>query len=144
MNWVDVVAIIPFFIRIGIHYAGKNGTIDTQSYAILRPLRILRLARVFRFYQLFKNIKSLRALITTIRQSLLDFFIMVIILTLLSFLLGAAAYFAENDTNSNAFDSIFSGTYWGIITITSVGYILKKSLLKIFNFLILDMVIWLQ
>ena len=34
---------------------------------------------------------------------------------------GAAAYFAENATNSPAFDSILKATYWGIITIASVG-----------------------
>ena len=126
MNWVDVISIVPFYVRIGIHYASANEATDSQSFAILRPLRILRLARVFKFYQLFKNIKSLRALITTIRQSLLDFLIMIIILTLLSFILGAAAYFAENDTNGSAYDSIFEATYWGIMTITSVGYILKS------------------
>jgi hypothetical protein len=46
---------------------------------------------------------------------------MIIILTLLSFLFGASAYFAENDTNGVAFDSIFKATYWGVMTITSVG-----------------------
>jgi hypothetical protein len=121
MNWVDIIAVIPFYVRIGIHYAGHNALLDSQSYAIIRPLRILRVARVFRFCQLFKSVKSLRALITTIRQSLLDFFIMITILSLIAFLLGAAAYYAENDANPVNFDSMFSATYWGVITITSVG-----------------------
>ncbi|CAF4364562.1 unnamed protein product, partial [Adineta steineri] len=70
----------------------------------------------------FKNVKSLRVLTSTIKQSIPDFLIMIVILTLVSFLFGSAAYFAENDANGAAFDSIFKATYWGIITITSVGY----------------------
>jgi hypothetical protein len=46
---------------------------------------------------------------------------MILILTLLAFLFGAAAYYAENDSNPQAFDSILKATYWGIITITAVG-----------------------
>ena len=46
---------------------------------------------------------------------------MILILTLLSFLFGAAAFIVENDTNGQVFDSIFKATYWGVITITSVG-----------------------
>ena len=73
------------------------------------------------FFEYLKISNHYVCLATTIRQSLLDFFIMIIILTLLGFLFGAAAYYAENDSNGQAFDSIFKATYWGIITITSVG-----------------------
>jgi hypothetical protein len=45
-----------------------------------------------------------------------------IILTLLAFLFGAAAYFAEQNDNGEVFDSISKATYWGIMTIATVGY----------------------
>lgn len=121
MNWIDLIAIIPFYIAIGISLSGQGHHIDNSAYISLQILRILRLTRVLKFFRLFKNVKSLRVLAATVRQSLLDFLIMIIILTLLGFLFGAAAYFAEKSSNQQEFDSIPKATYWGIITITSVG-----------------------
>lgn len=121
MNWVDISAIVPYYVILGIYLADGTSSINTSTYLGLRLLRILRFTRVLKFYRIFRNIKSLRALGATVRESLPDFFIMINILTLLSFLFGSAAYFAENDSNSDAFDSIPKATYWGIITIASVG-----------------------
>ncbi|CAF3580994.1 unnamed protein product [Rotaria socialis] len=122
MNWIDIAAVIPYYITLGIYLTDLQSQIDTTTYLGLRLLRILRFARVLKFYRIFKRVKSLRALGSTIRETLPDFFIMINILTLLSFIFGAAAYFAESSANSSAFDSILKATYWGIITIASVGY----------------------
>ncbi|UJR30486.1 hypothetical protein I4U23_018019 [Adineta vaga] len=122
MNWIDFLAVVPFYVSLIIRLSGREDEVNSNTYIGLRLLRILRLARVFKFCRVFKSVKSLRVLATTVRQSLLDFLIMIIILTLLGFLFGSAAYYAENDSNSAAFDSILKATYWGIITITSVGY----------------------
>ena len=121
MNWIDLLAVVPFYVTFGIRIAGRQNQINTNTYAGLRLLRILRLARVFKFYRVCKSIKSLRVLMTAIKQSLVDFLVMITMLTLLAFLYGSAAYFAENDSNGEAFDSIPKATYWGIMTITSVG-----------------------
>ena len=121
MNWIDLLAVVPFYVTFGIRVAGRQSRIHTDTYVGLRLLRILRLARVFKFYRICKSIKSLRVLMTTIKQSLLDFVVMMTMLTLLAFLCGSAAYFAENATNGLAFDSIPKATYWGIMTVTSVG-----------------------
>jgi hypothetical protein len=121
MNWIDFAAVIPFYITLGIDLSGQHQSINSNTYTGLRLLRILRIARVFKFFRIFKSVKSLRVLATTVRQSLLDFFIMIVLLTLLGFLFGAATYYAENDSNGVAFDSIPKATYWGIMTVTSVG-----------------------
>ncbi len=121
MNWIDLIAVLPFYITLAVRLAGEDDDVSSESYVGIRLLRILRLARVFKFFRVFKGVKSLRVLATTVRQSLLDFFIMIIILTLLGFLFGSAAYYAENPTNGQSFDSIIKSTYWGIITITSIG-----------------------
>ncbi|CAF1395527.1 unnamed protein product [Rotaria sordida] len=122
MNWIDIVAVVPYFIALGIYLADQYRSINTSTADSLRFLRILRFARVLKFYRVFKNIKSLRAFGSTIRESIVDFLFLISILTLLSFLFGAAVYFAENDVNGQIFDSVLKATYWGIITITGVGY----------------------
>jgi potassium voltage-gated channel Shaker-related subfamily A protein 1 len=121
MNWIDVLAVVPYYITLIVRAADEENHIQTATYLILRLLRIIRLARVLKFYRLFKSVKSLRVLAETFKQSIPDFLIMITILTLLGFLFGAGTYYAENETNGQAFDSILKATYWGIITITSVG-----------------------
>ncbi|CAF0894286.1 unnamed protein product [Rotaria sordida] len=122
MNWIDLIAIIPFYITLGIYLTDQEEEIDTHTYAGLRFLLIIRLLQVFKFVRVFKNMRSLHVFVTTIRQSFLDFFIMIIVMTAIGFLFGATAYYTENNSQSEKFNSIFTATYWGIITITSVGY----------------------
>ncbi|CAF3378406.1 unnamed protein product [Rotaria sp. Silwood1] len=122
MNWIDIAAVLPYYITLGIYLADRLHPLNSTTSIALRLLRILRFTRVLKFYRVFRSVKSLRALGATIRESVPDFFIMINILTLLSVLFGAVAYFAENDANSQAYDSIVKATYWGIITITGVGY----------------------
>ncbi|CAF1104491.1 unnamed protein product [Didymodactylos carnosus] len=122
LNWIDLIAIIPYYITVAITLTDTQNDIDTSSYAGLRLLRMLRFTRVFKVYRIFRHFKTLRVLAAATRESLPDFLIMIAILTLLSFLFGAATYLAENAENGVVFDSIPRATYWGIITITSTGY----------------------
>jgi hypothetical protein len=66
-------------------------------------------------------LKSLRVLGAALKESYVDFLIMVVILTVVAFLFGAATYYAERSLNSDTFDSIPISTYWTIVTITSLG-----------------------
>ena len=77
--------------------------------------------RVIKLYRIFQHVKTLRVLASTIQESIPDFIILSSFLTLSGFLFGAAIYFAENELNEQAFDSIPKATYYGIITLTAVG-----------------------
>jgi hypothetical protein len=77
--------------------------------------------RVFKLYRIFQHVKSLRVLASTLKESIPDFIILLSFLTLSGLLFGAAIYFAENDVNEHAFDSIPKATYYGIVTLTAVG-----------------------
>ncbi|CAF3939402.1 unnamed protein product [Rotaria magnacalcarata] len=122
MNWTDLIAIIPFYITFSIYLTETQGEIDLNTHASLRFLRVIRLLQVFKFGRIFKNVKSLRVFTKTVKQSLLDFLGVIIIITAVGFLFGTAVFYAENDSNEQAFDSIFTATYWGIITVISLGY----------------------
>ncbi|CAF4437576.1 unnamed protein product, partial [Adineta steineri] len=120
-NWIDLGAIIPYYVFLIIQLADKDIGLNTNAVLSIRLLRVLRFSRIFKIYLIFKRLKSLRVLSATVKESLIDFVIMVTIVALLGFLFGAAVYFAEQNDNGDVFDSIPKSVYWGIITMTGVG-----------------------
>ncbi|CAF3710915.1 unnamed protein product [Rotaria sp. Silwood1] len=121
-NWLDLCAIVPYFIFLGLELYHYQIELHGSLVTGLRVLRILRFLRLVKLYLIFNQLKSLRVLSSTLKESFTEFIIMMIILTLLAFMFGAATYFAEENTNGQVFDSIPKATYWGIITITTTGY----------------------
>ncbi len=120
-NWVDLSATIPYYVFLAIELADKDIGLNTYAILCIRILRILRFLRIFEIHLVFQSLKSLRVLSATMKESLVDFAVLISILTLLAFLFGAATYFAEQQANGAIFDSIPKSIYWGIITITGVG-----------------------
>ncbi|CAF0893519.1 unnamed protein product [Adineta ricciae] len=82
LNWIDILAIVPFYIRLIIILVRLHYKTDSNVYLVLRLLRMIRFIRIFKLYRVFKSSKSLRILAT---------------------------------------DS-YLATYYGIMTITAVGY----------------------
>ena len=120
-NWIDLGAIVPYFVFLSLALVHKTSDLSGNGFVGLRVFRILRFLRVFKVYLIFKQLKTLRVLSSTLKESFIDFIIMIVILTLMGFLFGATVYFVEQDVDSNVFDSIPKATYWGILTITTVG-----------------------
>ncbi|CAF3721442.1 unnamed protein product [Rotaria sp. Silwood1] len=127
-NWLDLCAIVPYFIFLGLELYHYQIELHGSLVTGLRVLRILRFLRLVKLYLIFNQLKSLRVLSSTLKESFTEFIIMMIILTLLAFMFGAATYFAEENTNGQVFDSIPKATYWGIITITTTGILLIKKM----------------
>ena len=121
MNWVDFVAIVPFYVGIALFFIKSGSNNHSETQAALQLLRILRFARVFKFYRMFRNVKSIRVLAITFKESVADFITLVVILTLLATLFGAFVFYVENDVSTTPFNSISTATYWRIVTITTVG-----------------------
>ncbi|CAF4074639.1 unnamed protein product [Rotaria sordida] len=121
MNWIDIISVIPFYFHIIINLVNQLGDHNISIYNSLALLRILRCARIFKFYRIFKNIKTIRVLAVAVKESMPDFLVLAFTLTLIAFLFGAAIYLVESTNENSAFDSIPKATYWGIVTITSVG-----------------------
>ncbi|CAF1019914.1 unnamed protein product [Adineta steineri] len=122
LNWVDFLAIVPYYITLIINLLGFYKEISSKTYFFLSLLRIFRFMRIFKLYRIFQHVKSLRVLACTLKESIPDFIILLSFLSISGFLFGAAVYFAENDVNEHVFDSIPKATYYGIITLTAVGY----------------------
>jgi len=125
MNVLDLLAILPFYIELGLQGQGNNAT---------AVLRILRLARVFRLFKVSRYSTGIivftRALIKSSNAlvALLLYLMMAMILfSALMFLAEAGEYDPVVgkyiiDGKISDFQSLPLTFYWAITTMTTVGY----------------------
>ena len=109
MAIVDLIAILPFWLPMLL-----PGTMLG-----LRALRLVRLLRIFKLNRYFDAIKSLGEVIVMKKRELLGSMFFVSILMLISSLL---MYSAEHETQPEVFRNAFSGLWWAVATLTTVGY----------------------
>lgn len=105
---VDLLAILPFWLPVlGID---------------LRILRGVRLFRLFRILKIARYSRALRAFGRVFRSKTEE---LVLTFALVGFLLLMASsllYFAEHGAQPEVFSSVPAAMWWGIITLTTVGY----------------------
>lgn len=104
---IDLLAILPFFV----------GTIVD-----LRFLRALRLFRFLRLLKLARYSDSLRLFVRAVKMKREQLVITSIVGTILLLVSSSAMYFAERGAQPEEFSSIPAALYWGVITLTTVGY----------------------
>lgn len=85
-------------------------------------LRILRIIRLFSILKLTRYNRSMNVLVTVVKNQhhiiLATFFILLIMLIITS----TGIYLIERDHQPDAFGSIPKAMWWGIVTITTIGY----------------------
>ena len=112
LNWIDATAIVPYFIML---------VFTPDKISSFGFLRILRLIRVIRLFRLSKHSKRLQIVGIIIKSSFGDFQLLLVCLCMLVTLGGSAMYYVEGSPTSD-FSSIPNSLWWGIVTITTVGY----------------------
>ena len=104
---IDLLAVLPFYLTIAVD---------------LRALRIVRLFRLFRILKIVRYIKAIRrykAAFLDIKEELVLFFTATCFMIFIS---AVGIYYFENSVQPEAFKSIFHSLWWGIATLTTVGY----------------------
>ncbi len=108
MAIVDLISTFPFYLILVF-----------QNLAFLKTLRLLRLARIIKIGRYSKAVRSLARVIISKQEELL------ITCSIISFLLIIASslmFFAEHDAQPEIFSSIPASMWWGVVTLTTVGY----------------------
>ena len=108
LSLVDLLAILPFYLTFM--------NVDLRTIRVLRIFRILRLAKLTRystaiwtFYRVFRSKKDELAIaLTTI--------------AILLVLTSTLVFYAENPVQPDKFSSIPAAMYWGVVTLSTVGY----------------------
>ena len=106
---IDLLAILPFYLPAVLP-------------ADLRVLRALRLARLFRMLKMARYSKSFSTLANVWRRTKEELTIAAFVAILLLLVASSLMYFAERDAQPQKFSSIPAALWWGVATLTTVGY----------------------
>lgn len=109
MALMDLLAILPFYLPLLI-------TFD------LRFIRLIRLLRIFRLFKLGRY-SSAYTLIKHVILAKKEYLIITLVFGS-SLLISSSCiiYFAEHEAQPQVFSSIPAAMWWGIVTLTTVGY----------------------
>ncbi len=109
---VDLLSLIPTYLTLII--AGPQ---------YLLVVRVLRLLRVFRILKMARHIGEANLLINAFRASFTKITVILFLVLAVTLILGTMMYIVEGVmANNPGFSSIPQSVYWGIVTISTVGY----------------------
>ena len=109
MAVIDLLAILPFWIPM----------ILPSTMLSLRALRLIRLLRILKLNRYFDAVRSIWDVIVDKKRELFgSIFFIALLMTISSLLM----YSAEHDAQPEVFQNAFSGLWWAVATLTTVGY----------------------
>jgi len=105
---IDLLAVLPFYLP----FLG----VDLRVFRAARLFRIFRVAKLGRYSV---ALQTFGRVIRSTREQLLTTLMLLLVLLLFS---ASLLYYAENEVQPEAFSSIPAAMWWGIATLTTVGY----------------------
>lgn len=108
MMLVDLAAILPFFLPFVV--------------TDLRFIRIIRLLRLFRLFKLARYSEPMQTLGDVFKAKAGDLAVAFFILFIVLIFASSLMYYSEYEAQPEAFSSIISSMWWGIVTLTTIGY----------------------
>lgn len=106
---IDLLAILPVYVSVFVPGA--------QSLLVIRSLRLLR---VFRVFKMARWLSEANYLVRALKASSRKIAVFLIVVVLLNVIVGSAMYLIEGP--ERGFDSMFTGVYWSIVTMSTVGF----------------------
>ena len=109
---VDFLSIIPTYLTLVV--AGTQ---------YLLVVRILRLLRIFRVLKMARHMGEANLLLNALRSSWTKITVFLFFVIAVTTIIGTMMYIVEGIFAKNpGFDSVPQSIYWGIVTISTVGY----------------------
>lgn len=102
---VDLLTILPFFFLTG--------------FIVFRMLRVVRILHLFRINAQYDSFQVITTVLYEKRNQILSSVFIILILMLASSL---CMYSAEHDAQPDTFRNAFSGIWWSMSTLLTVGY----------------------
>ena len=102
---IDLLTILPFFFLSG--------------FVAFRMLRVVRIFHLFRINSRYDSFNVIKTVLYDKRNQIFSSLFIIIVLMLASSL---GIYAAEHDAQPQAFKNAFSGIWWAVSTLLTVGY----------------------
>lgn len=102
---IDLLTILPFFFLSG--------------FIVFRMLRVVRIFRLFRINAQYDSFNVITTVIIEKKNQIVSSIFIILILMLASSL---GIYSAEHDAQPEVFSNAFSGIWWSVSTLLTVGY----------------------
>jgi len=108
MALIDLISILPFLLPF-----------MPYTFVGVRAFRLVRLLRIFKLNRYSDALSAIGGVFRRKAQQIVaSIFFVSIILVLASLLI----YYAEHDAQPDQFENAFSGLWWAVATLTTVGY----------------------
>jgi len=105
MALVDLLAILPFYFSLG-----------------LLDLRFLRLVRLIRLLKIARYVRALHVIGHVVRRKRAELVVALGVIGLMLLLVSSLMYTIESEAQPDKFGSIPDTMWWGVATLTTVGY----------------------
>ena len=102
---VDLLTILPFFFLTGF-----------------AAFRMLRVVRIFHLFRLNANYDSFNVIISVLYEKRNQIFSSLFLILVLLLASSLSMYAAEHEAQPESFKNAFSGIWWGMSTLLTVGY----------------------
>ncbi len=106
---IDFLAIAPFYLQLFLH-------LDPSLVGAVRLLRLFRLFKMGRYIQ------SIRVLGSVVREKRKEMYLVATVLLIVLIMISSLMYYVEHEAQPEAFSSIPAAMWWGMVTLTTIGY----------------------
>ena len=104
---IDLLTILPFYVPF-----------TTGAVAF----RIFRVVRIFRLFKINEQFDSFNVIINVLKEKKSQIFSCITMITILTLASSLVMYGAEHDAQPDQFENAFSGIWWSVSTLLTVGY----------------------
>ncbi|UNU24467.1 ion transporter [Microcoleus vaginatus] len=108
LSLIDLVAILPFYFLLLF-----------PSLDFVNLIRVLRLLRLLKMSRYSESVRTMGAVLYSKKEELIATAFAVFILLIFA---SSIMYFVEYEAHPEAFGSIPDAMWWGVVTLTTVGY----------------------
>jgi voltage-gated potassium channel len=108
MALIDLIAILPFFLPF--------------TAVDLRILRMIRLLRIFRVLKINRYTNALNTVASVIKRKGSQLILSTLVVIILMVMVSVLIYNIEHEAQPEIFQNAFSGLWWAVNTLTTVGY----------------------
>jgi len=138
MNWIDLLAIVPYFVTIALNTYGVTEeevvqeelqaveadelSRTAQYFRLLKMARIVKTLRIIRIFKLARHSTGLQALGNTMKANYKELGLLFLLLFMGAIMFASLIFVFEKEDVDTKFKNMFDAYWWAIITMTTVGY----------------------